>query len=243
VKLLAEEVETHEDYQFCKNLGFDYFEGYFFTKPQYSKEQGLPFNRASTLYLLSKLQNPDINFNELEHAVGQDVAMSYRILRYLNSPLNALPRKVSSIRHAISLVGTSLIRQWASVIWLESIEEKPRELMIMAMVRAHMSEQLATAMGCKNADEFFTVGLLSLLDVLMDREMKDILAELPLTDVVKSALLERSGLMGQAVNCVEAYERCDWDRTTFGILDEKKIRDAYLSSVKWSRAVIHELVN
>jgi EAL and modified HD-GYP domain-containing signal transduction protein len=243
VKLLAEEVETHEDYQFCKNLGFDYFEGYFFTKPQYSKEQGLPFNRASTLYLLSKLQNPDINFNELEHAVGQDVAMSYRILRYLNSPLNALPRKVSSIRHAISLVGTSLIRQWASVIWLESIEEKPRELMIMAMVRAHMSEQLATAMGCKNADEFFTVGLLSFLDVLMDREMKDILAELPLTDVVKSALLERSGLMGQAVNCVEAYERCDWDRTTFGILDEKKIRDAYLSSVKWSRAVIHELVN
>jgi EAL and modified HD-GYP domain-containing signal transduction protein len=243
VKLLAEEVETHEDYQFCKNLGFDYFEGYFFTKPQYSKEQGLPFNRASTLYLLSKLQNPDINFNELEHAVGQDVAMSYRILRYLNSPLAALPRKVSSIRHAISLVGTSLIRQWASVIWLESIEEKPRELMIMAMVRAHMSEQLATAMGCKNADQFFTVGLLSLLDVLMDREMKDILGELPLTDVVKTALLERSGLMGQAVNCVEAYERCDWNRTSFGILDEKKIRDAYLSSVKWSRAVIHELVN
>src|SRR5262249_38780490 len=162
----------------------------------------LPFNRASTLYLLSKLQNPDINFNELEHAVGQDVAMSYRILRYLNSPLAALPRKVSSIRHAISLVGTSLIRQWASVIWLESIEEKPRELMIMAMVRAHMAEELANAMGCKNADQFFTVGLLSLLDVLMDRQMKDILEELPLTDVVKGALLERSGLMGQAVNCV-----------------------------------------
>lgn len=162
VKLLAEEVGTHDDYQFCKDVGFDYFEGYFFCKPHVSNRQGvLPHNRLSTLQLLSKLQNPEIGLNELEQVVGQDVAMSYRILRYLNSPINALPRQVDSLRHAIVLIGTALIRQWASVIWLESIEDKPRELMIMAMVRAQMCQQLGASMGSRNLDQFFTVGLLS----------------------------------------------------------------------------------
>ena len=243
VKLLAEEVETYEDYQHCKDLGFDYFEGYFFCKPRSSDDLKLPYNRLSTMHVLSKLQNPDISLDELERAVGQDVALSYRILRYLNSPINALPRQVDSIRHAIVLVGTSLIRQWASVIWLESIEHKPRELMIMSMVRAQMCQQLGVALGCRNVDQFFTVGLLSLLDALLDRPMASILQDLPLIDPVKDALLNQTGVMGSALSCVQAYERCDWDRTSCGNLEEKKIRDAYLSSVAWSRAVIHELVN
>jgi EAL and modified HD-GYP domain-containing signal transduction protein len=243
VKLLAEGVETHEEYQQCKTAGFDYFEGYFFCKPRISNDGSLPSNRLSTLHLLSKLQDPDISLDALVQAVGQDVAMSYRILRYLNSPLNSLPRKVESLRHAITLVGTGLIRRWASVIWLESIEDKPRELMIMAMVRAHMCQQMANGIGAKNPDQFFTVGLLSLIDTLLDRSMSTVVQDLPLVDDVKDALLSRSGLLGEALNCVEAYERCQWDHTVFGDLDEKKIRDAYLSSVAWSRAVIHELVN
>jgi c-di-GMP phosphodiesterase len=242
VKLLAEEVESHEDYQVCKRAGFDYFEGYFFCKPQGAHTSvALPSNRLSTLHLLSKLQDPDISFYVLERAVAQDVAMSYRILRYLNSPINALPRKVSSIRHAIALVGTSLIRHWASVI--ESIEDKPRELMIMAMVRAHMCQQLGIALGCKNEDQFFTVGLLSLMDALLDRPMDTVLNELPLVESVKEALLTRGGIMGEALNCVEAYERCDWPRAVCTNLDEKMMCDAYLAGVAWSRAVIHELVN
>jgi c-di-GMP phosphodiesterase len=243
VKLLAEEVETHEDYQHCKNTGFDYFEGYFFCKPQVVERQALPSNRLSTLHLLSKLQDPDISLDELERAVAQDVAMSYRILRYLNSPISALPRKVESLRHAISLVGTNLIRRWASVIWLEGIEDKPRELMIMAMVRAHMCQQLGIALGSKKEDQFFTVGLLSLIDALLDRPMETILQDLPLIEPVKEALLKRTGVMGSALHCVQAYERCDWERTSCDSLDERKIREAYLSSVAWSRAVIHELVN
>jgi EAL and modified HD-GYP domain-containing signal transduction protein len=140
-------------------------------------------------------------------------------------------------------VGTSLIRQWASVIWLEAIEEKPRELMIMAMVRAHMCQQLGVAMGSRNVDQFFTVGLLSLLDALIDRPMSVVLEDLPLVDEVKDALILRTGLMGTSLNCVEAYERCDWDRISCANVDAKKIRDAYLNSVAWSRAVIHQLVN
>jgi EAL and modified HD-GYP domain-containing signal transduction protein len=243
VKTLAEGVETHEEYQNCKDLGFDYFEGYFFCRPQLSGDHHLPSNRLSTLRLLSRLQDPEITLEELEHVVGQDVAMSYRILRYLNSPINALPRKIESIRHAISMIGTGLIRQWASVIWLESIEDKPRELMVMSMIRAHMCQQLAATMYCKNVDQFFTVGLLSFLDALLDRPMATIMEELPLINPVKDALLHRSGVMGTALSCAEAYERCDWDQTVCMNLDEKKIRDAYLSSVVWARDVLQELVN
>jgi len=243
VKLLAEGVETHEQYQQAKDLGFDYFEGLFFCNPKVSDDQSLPSNRLSTLHLLSKLQDPDISLSELERAVAQDVAMSYRILRYLNSPLNGIPRKIESLRHAITLIGTSLIRQWASVIWLESIEEKPRELMIMSMVRAHMCQELGLALGTQNMDQFFTVGLMSLLDALLDRPMTTIVEGLPLIDSVKDALVHRTGQMGEALKCVEAYERCDWDRASCLTLDEKKIREAYLNSVAWSRAVIHQLVN
>ena len=244
VKLLADGVETHQDYQRCKDAGFDYFEGYFFCKPKVSDNQKpLPSSRLSTLHLLAKLQDPDISLVELEHAVAQDVAITYPILRYLNSDDTALPRKVESLRHAISLVGTNLIRRWASVIWLEGVENKPRELMIMSMVRAYMSQQLGTALGSEKVDEFFTAGLLSLLDALLDRPMATILQDLPLVDPVKDALLNRAGPVGEALNCIQAYERCDWEHALCANLDEQKIREAYLGGVAWSRAVIHQLVN
>jgi EAL and modified HD-GYP domain-containing signal transduction protein len=115
--------------------------------------------------------------------------------------------------------------------------------MTMAMVRAHMCQQLGAAMNCKNVDQFFTVGLLSLLDALLDRPMGKVLEHLPLIEPLKGVLVERSGIMGIALKCVEAYERCDWDHTSCMNLDEKKIREAYLNSVAWSRAVFHELVN
>ena len=242
VKLLAQKVETHEDYEYCKSLGFDYYQGYFFCKPQIVSETKIPFNRLSTLHLLAKLQDPKITIDDLEKAVGQDLAVSYRILRYLNSPIQAMPRKIESLRHAIGLVGTRLICNWASLILLEAIEEKPRELMITTMVRAHMCQQLGSAMHQKNLDQFFTVGLLSLIDAIVDRPMAEALNALPLVDEVKDALLQKKGRMGEALNCVQAYERCDWEQTACANLDEKKIREAYLSSLTWTRTVTEELV-
>jgi len=243
VKLVAEGVESYEDYQCSKSLGFDYFEGYFFCNPKGEGNNSLPTNRLSILHLLSTLQNPDVTLSELERAVGQDVAMSHRILRYLNSGMSPLPRTVDSIRHAISLVGTSLIRQWASVLWLNSIEEKPRELMVMSMIRAEACRQLGMQLRCANPDQFFTVGLFSLMDALMDRPMEVILKDLALNDTIQDVLVNRSGVMGAALNCIQAYERCDWAHTVCTGLDEKTIRDAYLSGVDWSRSIMNELSN
>jgi len=243
VKVLAQGIETQEDYTAAKTLGADYFEGYFFCKPNPAASKQIPHNRLSTLQLLATLQTPDATLEQLERALGQDLAMSHRILRYVNSPMNPSLRKVDSIRHAISLVGTNLISQWAGVIWLGSIEEKPRELMVMSAIRAHMCQQLGVAMNCAHPDQFFTAGLLSLLDALMDSPMDSILKELPLISPVKEALLNRSGMMGEAIKCVEAYERCDWAGTVCGKLNESTIREAYLTGVLWARSALNELAN
>jgi EAL and modified HD-GYP domain-containing signal transduction protein len=243
VKVLAQGVESHGDYQAARALGSDYFEGYFFCQPNPTENKLIPHNRLSTLQVLAAIQTPEVTLEQLERALGQNIAMSHQILRYVNTPMNPSPRKVDSIRHAISLVGTNLIRQWASVVWVKSIEDKPRELMVMAAIRAHMCQQLGLAMGSEKGDQFFTAGLLSLLDALMDRPMDLILGQLPLIDPVKEALLNRTGAMGEAIRCVEAYERCDWAQTRCGNLSEKTIREAYLSGVIWCRTALNEIAN
>lgn len=242
VKLLAQKVETHEAYELCKQLGFDYYQGYFFCKPQIVSQTRIPSDRLSVLNLLAKLQDPQITIDELELAVGQNLGISVRLLRYLNSPLHALTRKVTSLRHGIALVGTRLISNWASMMLLEGIDDKPRELMVTTIVRAHMCRQLGVAMRQRNMDQFFTVGLLSLIDAATDRPMLEVLGLLPLVDEVKSAIFERTGPMGAALNCVEAYEQCNWDQASCADLPDSEIRQAYLNSVAWARATADKIV-
>ena len=235
VKLLAENVHTRDEYEFCRKLGFDYYQGFFFCKPDVATHKKIPFNRLSTLHLLAKLQDPDISPQDLERAVAQNLAITHKVLRYLNSPALSFPKKIESIRHAAMLVGTQLLSHWASLAMLESIEDKPRELMVTAMVRANMCRQLGAALHQKNVDQFFTVGLLSVMDALLDRPMREALLVLPLADNVKHALLEHEGLMGAALDCIKAYERADWEKARCADLDEKIIREAYLTSVVSSR--------
>ncbi len=242
VKLLAQKVETYEAYEHCKQLGFDYYQGYFFCRPQIVSQRKIPADRLSILNLLAKLQDPQITIDELELAVGQTLGISYRILRYLNSPLHGLTRKIISLRHGIALVGTRLISNWASMMLLEGIDDKPRELMITTIVRAHMCRQLGVAMRQRNMDQFFTVGLLSLIDAVTDRPMTEVLELLPLVEEVKNAILDRAGLMGTALKCVEAYEQCNWEHARCGDLSESEIRQAYLNSVAWARATADKVV-
>jgi c-di-GMP phosphodiesterase len=238
--LVARNVDTREDYEFSTKLGFDLFQGFFFCTPTPALHKQIPFNRLSTIYLLTKLQEPDISPRELEHAVGQDLAITYRILRYVNSPAHAFPKKIESIRHAVALVGTGLLSNWSSAALLDSIENKPRELMVTGVVRAHMCQQLGAAMNQKNISQFFTVGLLSVVDALLDRPLRDALLLLPMADAIKDALLQHEGNMGEALSCIKSYERGDWNNTRCGTLSENAIRDAYLNSLVLTRRIAQE---
>ena len=238
VKLLAEKVETHEDFEFCKSLGFDFFQGYFFCEPNVISGRGIPTNRMSMLFLLTKLQNPEIQIPQLEDIIKTDVSLSLKILRYVNSAYFGLLKKVDSIAQAACLVGIDRLRTWATLLAMASIKEKPYELIVTAMVRARMCEQLGLCLRQEAADSFFTVGLFSVLDSMFDSDMSEIVNTLPLSSDIRSALLPHEGVMGEALNCVIAYERGNWESVRCRNLELSTIREAYLNALHWTSTVL-----
>ena len=242
LRLLAEKVETQEDFEFCKDLGFDYFQGYFFAQPKVIRGQRLPNNRLAILKLLSRLQDPNITPEQLEELISQDIAFSYRILRYVNSASLALPRKIESIRQAVVILGMQTIKSWTTLLAMSQVDNKPAELVVTAMVRGKMAEGLAKAMNAAQPDSFFTVGLFSALDALMDNSMEEILTQLPLADHIAAALLHRRGVHGDILECVLTYERGQWENLGCNQLGTHKIRDCYLEALQWAGDVCQRLI-
>ncbi len=242
LRLLAEKVETQEEYDFCKELGFDYFQGYFFAQPKVIRGQRLPNNRLAILKLLGHLQDPNIKPEQLEELIAQDLAFSYRILRYVNSAALALPRKIESIHQAVIILGLQTIKSWTTLLAMSQVDNKPAELMITALVRGKMAEGMAVAMKAEQPESFFTVGLFSALDALMDNSMEEILTQLPLADHISAALLHRQGLHGEVLNCVLAYERGRWENLHCQQLGARQIRNCYLEALQWAGGVGQQLI-
>ena len=234
VRLLAEKVETLEEYELCKELGFDYFQGYFFCKPNIVEGHRAPANRITIINLLAQLQDPEVQIEKLEELISQDLALSYRLLKYINSAAFSLPRKVDSIHHAIVMLGLNTIRSLANLMLMSKFDDKPPELLVIAIVRARMCEELALHVDKKMKDAFFTAGLFSMIDALMDNTMENVISQLPLSSILKEALLEQKGVIGEALKCCIAFERADWSNVQFQNLEESKIQKAYFDAVIWS---------
>jgi len=238
VRLLAEKVETQEEYDLCKELGFDYFQGYFFCKPKLVESQRAPANRMTIINLLAKLQDPEVQIEELEELISQDLALSYRLLKYINSAAFALQREVDSIHHAIVMLGLNTIRSLANLMLMSNIDDKPHDLLVIAIIRARMCEELGMLIDKKMKDIFFTAGLFSVIDALMDRTMEDVVSQLPLSSVLKDALLKQQGVVGEVLKCCIAFERADWANVKCTDIDEKTIQKAYFEAVIWSNDTI-----
>lgn len=234
IKLLAEKVETMEEFTFCRDLGMDYFQGFFLCKPNVLKGQRLPANRMMLLNLMANLHDPHIPVKRLEELVTQDVSLSYKLLRLINSAFYGFPSKIRSIHHTLVLLGIHQIRALVNMLLLTGIDDKPNELMVTAMVRAQMSDRLARGLGYDDPHTHFTIGLFSTLDALMDLPMKDVLALLPLADEINQALLEQAGPAGAILRTVLAYERADWDEVDRLGLEPAIVRQAYLESIQWA---------
>jgi c-di-GMP phosphodiesterase len=242
VRLVAEKVETQQDFDYCKDLGFDYFQGYFFAQPKVIRSRRLPNNRIAILKLLRRLQDPDITPDQLEDLVAQDVAFSYRILRFVNSAAYSLSRKIESIQQAVVIIGLQTIKSWATLLAMSQVDNKPTELVVTAMVRGKMAEELARAEKYEGPDVFFTIGLFSALDALMDNTMEEILTQLPLAEHISSALLHHQGVHGEILSCVLAYERGEWEQVKSSTLSMSRIRDCYLSAVHWAEDTCQQLI-
>jgi c-di-GMP phosphodiesterase len=229
--LLAEKVESHEDHAFCAELGCHLFQGFFFCRPELLHNRGIFAHRASLLQVLAALQEPRVQLSQLEQMIGRDVGLSFRLLRYINSAFFGLRFEISSIGQALALLGVDNLRRWATLTVLASVDGKPPELTVTALIRARFCELAGEQIPGPRPGELFTLGLFSVIDALMDAPIDDVVALIPFPPDMRDALVNRAGEKGALLDSVTALEAGDFDRA------QKLVRGAgalYLEALMWA---------
>lgn len=209
VILLAEKVESYDQFAMCTELGFDLFQGYFFAKPNVFEEKRANASHAALLGTLAAVNDPEAGVHEIEAAVSQDAMLTYKFMRYVNSSSFGRRSKVESVAQAIVYLGKENVRTMANLLLLTSLDNKPPALINTALIRAIACQNLACAMKEDRPETFFAVGLLSMLDALLDRPLEGIVKELPVAESLQNALLERTGVLGSCLRSVEVFERAE----------------------------------
>jgi c-di-GMP-related signal transduction protein len=237
IRLLAEKVETESEFREARELGFSYFQGYFFCKPSMVETREIPGNKAIQLQLLTAVAAPELRFDFIENLLKQEPSLLYRLLRYLNSPILGLRSEVRSVRHAIVLLGENEFRRWASIFAIISMSTgKSPELIRTALTRAFFCEELSAAAGLREkGPSLFLMGLLSVTDALLDKPMREVLKALPVIQEVTIALCGGTNHFRDVFELALALERAEWIRLSdiaarIGC-DEGKIPDSYLSAL------------
>jgi EAL and modified HD-GYP domain-containing signal transduction protein len=237
--LLAEKVETPEEYAQATAEGFACFQGYFFGRPAANPVKRIAARHMAYATLLVKLNKPDISVSELEDIVKQDVSLSYRVLRALNSAANPLRVEISSIRQAIILLGRDTIKRWASLWVIASMNENAHpELVASSIIRARCCEMVDTRLH-RDSGSGFLLGMCSLLDVILEQPMASVLSSLPVDAAIKAALLGETNERRALLDCVIAYERGEWDRfdalAAHAGTNADVLREAYHEALRWTR--------
>jgi c-di-GMP phosphodiesterase len=238
VMRLAEKVESHEDHAYCAELGCDLFQGFFFCRPELLRNRGIVANKASVLQVVAALQDPSVQLSRLERMIGRDVGLSFRLLRYINSAFFGLRFEISSIRQALALLGVQNLKRWATLTVLASIDGKPPELTVTALVRARFCERAGEQLPGPRPGELFTLGLFSVIDALMDAPIEDVVAMIPFPPDMRDALIARAGDKGALLECVTALESGDFDRA------QTLVRGAgalYLEALAWANQAAQPL--
>ncbi|MCB8932127.1 MAG: HDOD domain-containing protein [Chthonomonadaceae bacterium] len=235
IRLLAEKVETHEMFRLCRSIGFELFQGYFFAKPELMRGKGAPGGIA-VVQLLTKLQDPMVRLSELEGLINNDVSLNYRLLKLVRSAYVGVGGAVDSVGQALAFLGTRRTLALVSLLAMSGMNDKPDELLITAMIRARLCELAAAAAGLGPPEKFFTVGLMSVIDALLDMTMETLLPDLPLSDEINAALLgtDTESPLSELLRCVYALERGDWDKVSFLQVAPGALADAYVSAVRWA---------
>ncbi len=240
IKMLAEKVETWEIYQDAIKMGYVYFQGYFFSKPTVMTSKDIPAFKLHYLQILKELQKSDLSYDGLEKIIKMEVSLSYKLLRYINSAFFGWKTNISSINHALVLMGENDVKKWASLMVLSSMaDDKPNELVVQAVFRARFSECLAPRFGLSaHSQDLFLMGMFSLIDAIIDTSLSELLEKLPIADDIKLALLEQKGRMGEVFQLLLAYERGNWEEiaelTARFKINDDGISRYYLDALEWA---------
>ncbi len=216
LKLLAEKVETHADVAEARGLGYAFFQGFFYCKPQLMRSRQVPAGRRNVLAFLQEVSREDVCFDRLENVVKQEMALSVKLLRYLNSSAFGLRCEVTSIKHALSLLGLDALRKWASLVAMTSIaERRGAALVTTCLARARFCETIGPAVRPPPGEmDLFLTGLLSGIDAMLSCRMIDVLHQLTLPDPVRDALTGSRNTLRDVLDLALASELADWHRVT-----------------------------
>ena len=242
-RLVAEKVETAEEYQRACQLGYTYFQGYYFERPAILTSNRVSSLKSTYIQVLNELTHQDLDYTQLERLFKHDPPMTYRLLRYLNSALFSWASPIHSVRHALSLLGEAELRRWLGLLGLASLAEgKPSALIVTAVIRGRFGELVSARTGLgSRSSEMFLMGLLSLFDTVLECPMEDVLAGLGLSNDVREALLgagDESSRLGRVFRLILAWENADWDRvialSASLSVDTGEVSDVYTEAVNWS---------
>ncbi|MGM7319624.1 EAL and HDOD domain-containing protein [Idiomarina sp. ST10R2A5] len=244
IPLLAERVETYDEFERCLELGFDYFQGFFFEKPQVVQQKSLSPNRISKLTLLSEVHKKELDLNTIRQIIEQDLSLTYSLLKLVNSALYGGRKKIENIQHALVYLGDAEIRRFVTLVVLANVSAgQPEELTIKSVTRARFMELVTVEiLNEKHRSSAFLAGMLSLLDIILGVPMDDVLKQLPLSSEITKGLKSREGVWGYLLQMTEIYERGEWDALDKHPLKQKlngtDIGQLYIDASQWCRLAL-----
>ncbi len=240
IKFLAEKVETNEEFNDALNMGFELFQGYFFSRPEILKGKEISGSKIQYLNFIIEINKSNYDLNELETIISRDISMSYKLLRYVNSAYFKRSSETTSLKQALLILGKDEISRFLSLIGLANLaSNKPDELIKSASIKAKFCENLGYVSGCgAHYGELFLLGLFSNLDAILDQPMKEIIEKLPLGISFKEALVNRQGELANYLELAEFYEQGEWEsvkRSAAKIcIAENLIPNIYLEACLWT---------
>ena len=240
IKLLAEKIENKDIFNTALEMGFEYFQGYYFSKPVIVAGRSINPATINRMRLLQLSMQKDFCFDDVADIIKQDVALSYRLLQFVNSVHFSFRAVISNIQQALVALGTGEVRKWMALICLiELNQDKTPELTRMSLIRARFLEHVALFTGnVSRMETFYLIGMFSLMDTLMEMPMAEVLAQINVDEAVSTPLVSRSGREYELLSLIELYERGNFDAATEQAekmsLPESRLADAYMEAVQWT---------
>jgi c-di-GMP-related signal transduction protein len=241
IAMVAEKVETKEEFEWAQNAGYQFFQGFFFAQPVVVRGRHIPAAKLACLRLLSEMQNPDMDFDRVEKVISEDVALSFKLLRYANSALFAREAEIHTINHGLVMLGEPGIRHWAALAALPVLaKDKPSELIVHSLIRARFCERVSQLAGAPTPQLGFLMGLFSLLDALLDLPLGEALMQVNLAPELQGALLgtaRKDDVFRNVFELIRHYETADWN-TVIELAEQLNVKgsavaEAYAGSALW----------
>ncbi|MEJ8554664.1 EAL and HDOD domain-containing protein [Tepidibacter sp. Z1-5] len=246
--ILAEKIETKEEFEWAKSIGFDYYQGFYFSKPSLQKGKALSESALQYVKLMNELNTAEPNFKVLSDIIGVDISLTYKLLNIVNSN-SRMQNDITSIQQAIAILGVNELRRWLSLAMVQDIcKQETNEAVRYAMIRLNLLKEIALHSNLKNSvEELSLLGTLSIVDTVLEMDMAEALKSIPISKEMKNTLLGKKTMYSDAMTLCFAYERGAFDdirNSASNINYEIKLLSShYLASVKWADKMFEELKN